>query len=85
MKTPIRRRLGIATMITSAVAALALHVSGVPLLTLIGIQNSSSPGGQAVTLLCYKMHWSLLAVCVAALIGLVAAVWPKPTPPVLRP
>jgi hypothetical protein len=84
MKTSARRRFGVATLIISPLVGLVLFLSGVPLLTFTGSHTSSFAGGR-ITSFCYKLHWPLLAVCAAGLVGLACVVWPKRTPRTLPP
>jgi len=66
-------------VVISVLAALVFYVTGTPLLSLQESHTDSFPGG-SVTVACYKMHWPLLPVSIAALLGLIAFVWPQQKP-----
>ena len=83
MKNSARKSVGAVMVVVSVLAALVLYVSGTPLLSLQESHTDSFPGG-SVTVASYKMHWPLLAVCVAAFLGLIAFVWPQRKPPRLQ-
>lgn len=70
-------------LVVSLVAALALYLSGTPLLSLISSQTESSPDG-SITASEFQVHWPLLAVCAAGLVGLVVLAWPQRLPPRLQ-
>jgi hypothetical protein len=70
-------------LVSSLVAALALYLSGTPLLSLVSSQSESSSEG-SITASQYQIHWSLLAVCAAGVAGLVVLAWPQRQPPKLQ-
>jgi hypothetical protein len=85
MNTSTRKKIGAAVVVISLLVAVALYVSGTPLLSLQDSRTTSSPDGSAVmTVAIYKRHWSLGPICVFALVGLVAFLWPAPKPPRLQ-
>jgi len=84
VKTSTRRSLGAVMLVISGLTAPLLYVYGVPLISFQESHADFFPGG-AVTFSCYKMHWSLLPVCIAAVFGLIALVWPQRKPPRLQP
>lgn len=70
-------------VVISLLAVFALYLSGTPLLSLISSQTESSPGG-AMTVSEFQVHWPLLAVCAAGVVGLVTTAWPQRRPPRLQ-
>lgn len=83
MKTSSRKRLGAAVLIISPLVAVALYVSGTPLLSLQESHSSSFPGGVMIVS-AYKLHWPLRTICLFALLGLIVFLWPARKPPRLR-
>jgi hypothetical protein len=83
MKTSTRKSLGVAMVVISLLVALALYVSGMPLLTLQESHTSSFPGGFLIVS-GFEIHWPLVAVCAFAFLGLAAFVWPERKPPRLQ-
>jgi hypothetical protein len=73
----------VVVVITSLLAVLALYLSGAPLLSLTSWQTDSSADG---FIACggFELHWPLLGVCAAGLLGLVAIAWPQRRPPRLQ-
>lgn len=71
-------------VIISLLAALVLYLSGTPLLSLINSRTASSPDG-SVTVAHFEIHWPLLAVGAAGIVGLLVAAWPQRQPPRLQP
>jgi hypothetical protein len=70
-------------VVTSLLALLALYLSGTPLLSLTSWQTDSSADG-FLAVGHFQVHWPLLAVCAAGLLGLVAIAWPERRPPRLQ-
>jgi hypothetical protein len=83
MRISTRKTVGAVILVSSVLAALALHISGTPLLSLQDSHTESFRDG-SFTAEQYKMHWPLLAVCIAAFVGLIALVWPQRKPPRLQ-
>jgi hypothetical protein len=76
MKIYTRKRVGVVLMIAAPVVGLLLYFAGVRLLSLVQSQTSYSGSG-FVTASEYKMHWPLLALIAAEIIGLVLFVIPR--------
>ena len=72
-----------AVVVTSLLAVPALYLSGTPLLSLSSWLTESTADG---FIACggYEVHWPLLAVCAAGILGLVAISWPQRRPPRLQ-
>jgi hypothetical protein len=70
-------------VVISLLAALAIYLSGTPLLSLISSQTESSPDG-SITVSHFEMHWPILPVCLCAFLGLIAILWPQRRPPRLQ-
>ena len=70
-------------LIIAPLASIALWLSGTPLLTLQSSHTAAFPNGAFIAT-GYKIHWTLLAICVAAFLGLLTLVWPARVPPRLR-
>ena len=85
MKTSFRKRLGAAVLVISLLIVVALYVSGTPLLPLLESKTSSVSDGAVMTVSVYKPHWLLCPVCLLALLGLGAFLWPARRPPRLQP
>ena len=75
--------LGIAAVAGSLLAALAFYLSGKPLLSLTSWQTDSSAGG-FLALAGFDLHWPLLPLCAAGLLGVLAVAWPERRPPKLQ-
>ena len=71
-------------VVISFLAALALYLSGTPLVSLISSQTDSSPDGSSMTDSQFRVHWPLVSVCAAGVVGLVTAAWPQRRPPRLQ-
>lgn len=70
-------------VVTSLLAVPALYLAGTPLLSLTSWQTDSSANG-FMAVGSFQVHWPLLAVCAAVLLGLVAIAWPERRPPRLE-
>jgi hypothetical protein len=75
MKTSTRKRLGVALLVASPLVTLVLYICDVPLLSLQESHTDLFPNG-SVTASVYKMHLPLLAVFIAAFLGLILLVLP---------
>ena len=84
MKTSTRKKFGAALVIISLLVTVALYVSGTPLLSLQESHTTSSTGGAVMTVAIYKSHWLLWPLCLLALLGLLAFLWPVQKPPRLQ-
>ena len=76
MKIYTNKRLGVVLMIAVPVIGLLLHLAGLSLLSLVQSQTSSSGAG-SFTVSEYKIHWPLLALIAAEIIGLILFVIPR--------
>ena len=76
MRIHTRKRVGVALMIAAPVIGLLLYFAGVRLLSLVQSQTFHSGSGYA-TASEYEMHWPLLALIAAEIIGLVLLVIPR--------
>jgi hypothetical protein len=85
MKTSTRRSIGLALIVISLLAVLALYLSGTPLLSQTSWQKttSSAHGSMTVAVTFGEIHvrWPFLVVGATALLGVVAIVWPQRRPP----
>ena len=84
MTTSARKSLGVATLIVSLLVGITLSFSGTPLLSLESSHSESFPGGGGMVVQSYKMHWPLFPVCMFALLGVIAFLWPARKPPRLQ-
>jgi hypothetical protein len=84
MKTSVRKSFGVTTLIVSLLVGITLHFSGTPLLSLESSHSESFPGGGGMIVQSYKMHWPLYPVCIFALLGVIALLWPARKPPILQ-
>jgi len=84
MSTSTRKRLGVAAVAISLLVGMALYLSGTPLLSLEYSHTSSFADGYAI-IQEYRVHWTFLAVCALAVLGLIMSLWPAQKPPKLQP
>jgi hypothetical protein len=83
-----RRWSGAGILGTSILVGLYLHLSGVPLQTLVQSQTETSPDGRMMwTVAEYKTHWPLMVLYITGALGLCLLLIPskKRIPPIIRP
>ena len=79
MKTSTRKRLGVIVVVASLLAIPAFYLSGRPLVSLTIWQTNASADG-LMALAGFELHGSLLAVCAAGFLGMLAIAWPQQRP-----
>jgi len=75
MHTSTRNKLGVALIALAVVGAAALHFFGVQL---VGLMDSQTTG--SMTMIFLKLHWSVLALGVMSLAGVLCIVLPPRRP-----
>jgi hypothetical protein len=75
MGASTRKKLGVAVMVASLAAGVALYVSGTPLVSVTSWQTDS------VAIMAFHLRWPFLAVCCVGLFGLGFMAWPQRRPP----
>lgn len=76
MKTSSRKWLGAALLVSSPAICILLYLSGVSLLSVKDLSSNSSPDGSFITSFAIRMHWSLVALLSAGIVGLVMLLLP---------